>query len=101
MSENTFVGDLVNLDPLASVRRQKKKAEDVQNQMLNEQKKVRDDLKKQQEQEQQAEADAALRARRKAIRSAGRTDFNRGTILTSPIGVPGQPTASGKTLLGM
>ncbi len=101
MSENTFVGDLVNLDPLASVRRQKDKAEDVQNQVLNEQKKVQSDLKAQQEKEQQAEIDAALRARRKAVRSAGRTNFNRGTILTSPIGVPGQPTTSGKTLLGM
>lgn len=98
--EGTFVGDLFRGDPGASARRQKRKADEANRQIVASQNRIEQDIKDRQEKEKQSEIDAAVRNRRRAVRQAGRTDFRRGTILTSPIGAQGQPQTANKTILG-
>lgn len=46
------------------------------------------------------EAQKLLRSRQKSVASAGDVTGRSSTILTSPLGVTGQPAQAGKTLLG-
>lgn len=98
MSDGTFVNDLLRGDPFATGRRQVRKVEETQR---SEQAKVEAAMKKTKAEEEQRELSAAARARNRAVQRANRSSYSRGTILTSPIGVPGQGAGTGgKTLLG-
>lgn len=98
MSDGTLVNDLVLGDLFASRRRQVKKVEETQR---AEQLRVEAELKKNKSEEEQRELSAAARSRNRAVQRASRSNYSRGTILTSPIGVPGQGAGTGgKTLLG-
>lgn len=98
MSDGTFANDLLRGDPFASGRRQIQKVEETQR---AEQRKVEAELKKKKAEEEQRDLSAAARSRNRAVQRANRSNYSRGTILTSPIGVPGQGSGTGgKTLLG-
>ena len=65
-----------------------------------EQKRIEDEIAAQKAAEKKASEEAGLRTWRRLDRASGRRNFSRGTILTSPIGIIGDPQTSGKTLLG-
>lgn len=98
--EGTFVNDLLKGDPGASARRQKRKVQDQQRQLEAEQQKIEADYAKRKEDEKAADINAAVMERRRAIRRAGQTDYRRGTILTSPLGLIGKANTASKTILG-
>lgn len=82
---------------MASIRR---KEDAMEEEMRAQQAKIEKDLADRKMKEETDSIDSALRARRRMSSRAGRSNYNRGTILTSPIGVVGEPQTANKTLLG-
>jgi hypothetical protein len=70
--------------------------EDAARQQADMERQIADRQKK----EETNSIDAALRARRRVASRSARANYNRGTVLTSPIGVIGEPQTANKTLLG-
>lgn len=95
--KDTFVNDLLRGDPMASSRRKEQK---IMNEAKREKDKIDRGIAARQKEEADMAMNAALRERRRYTANSSRTNYGRGTILTSPIGAVGSPQSGGKTLLG-
>lgn len=95
--KDTFANDLLRGDPMASGRRKEQK-------IMDETQRAKDEMERgiaaRQKQEDDLAMNTALRERRRQTANSSRTNYGRGTILTSPIGAVGSPQSGGKTLLG-
>lgn len=96
--KGTFLNDLSRGDLGASDRRKEQKAKEAY-------KMEKDALDKQillrKREEENTAFNTAWRARRRSMASSNRTNYNRGTLLTSPSGgTIGGSSGGGKTLLG-
>lgn len=79
---------------------QKQQMKEVNRQAEEKQAKTEKDLADRKTLEETQAINEANQSQSNARRRALRNNYNRSTILTSPLGVVGEPQTSGKTLLG-